>query len=113
VFRWTAWSVCNRRYRKPRRCRAAAEEASTQVKIEVPAGHQVGMKVTKGGSSCANCKFLRPGLKCANTHFQDWNGSDKIPTKAADEYCSDFWEPAPEKRKTLGDQLRSQKENKR
>jgi hypothetical protein len=81
------------------------------MKVDVPSGHQVGMRVPKGGSSCANCKFLKPGLHCGSVLFQKWNGSDKIPTKAADEYCSDYWEPR-EGKLTLGDQLRRQKESK-
>lgn len=57
-----------------------------------PADHKPGMKVTKGGSMCANCKFVS-GQKCTNPYFVKWNGSDVIPGPT-DEYCSDWWMPA-------------------
>ena len=64
--------------------------------FELPSDHKAGMKVTKGGSSCSNCKFGDPredGPHCLNTYWVKWNGGDdKIPAPA-DEYCSDFWQP--------------------
>lgn len=78
-------------------------------KAEYPKDHKPGMKVPKGGSSCANCRFLRPGLKCSNEYFQRWNGSDKIPAASADAYCSDFYEPGDRARVTLGEQVREQR----
>ena len=50
------------------------------------------MKVAKGGSMCANCRFLKGDkVSCGNKYFVAWHGSDKIPGKI-DEYCSDWWE---------------------
>lgn len=62
-------------------------------KPEYPAGHQPGMRVPKGGSSCASCEYYKGDLKCGNAYFRAWHGSDNIPAKAPDEYCSDWWEP--------------------
>ena len=82
------------------------------MKIEVPADHKQGIAVPKGGSSCASCKYLRPGLHCASEYFQRWHGSSKIPAKSADSYCSDFYEEGERRRQTAGDQLRDQRERK-
>lgn len=76
---------------------------------EYPKDHKPGMAVTKGGSSCANCRYLKPGLKCGNEYFVKWNGGEKIPTKSAETYCSDWWEPAAAKKKTAGEMLADQK----
>lgn len=57
-----------------------------------PKNHLAGTKVPKGGSSCSNCKWVRPGGECASQYFQEWNGSAKIP-EPVDQYCSDWWEP--------------------
>lgn len=65
---------------------------STKREAEYPADHKVGMKVTKGGSMCKNCEYVK-GNKCTNEYFIKWNGSDIIPAPI-DEYCSDYWEPA-------------------
>lgn len=56
-----------------------------------PPDHQVGMIVPKGGSSCAKCKYVQWPY-CKEEKFIEWNGSNKIPAKAADEYCCDFFE---------------------
>jgi hypothetical protein len=62
-------------------------------KPEYPAGHKPGMKVPKGGSMCANCRFLKDDkVNCGNEYFIAWNGGPKIPGKI-DEYCSDWYEP--------------------
>lgn len=86
-------------------------KAHIVAKAEYPSDHKAGMAVTEGGSSCSNCEYLKPGLKCGNEYFQRWHGSDKIPTKDATKYCSDWWEPR-EKKKTLGEQVQHQRENK-
>lgn len=59
-----------------------------------PADHQPGMEVTKGGSMCANCKFLADAEKriCGEPNFIAWNGSEIIPA-AIDRYCSNWWKP--------------------
>lgn len=64
--------------------------------FELPSDHKAGMKVSKGGSSCATCKFGDPrddGPHCTNAYWVKWNGGDdKIPAPS-DEYCSDWWTP--------------------
>ena len=58
-----------------------------------PADHQAGMRVPKGGSSCASCEYLGPDYtSCTSRYFIAWNGSNILPTPA-DEFCSDWWEP--------------------
>ena len=60
-------------------------------KFQLPSTHQAGMKVPKGGSCCANCKFFVDN-KCQNKYYQRWSQTNDIPV-SADEYCSDWWEP--------------------
>lgn len=79
-------------------------------KAEYPKDHSPGLRVPKGGSSCANCRYLRVGNTCANEYFQRWHGSNKIPAPA-NEYCSDWWEQRAG-RKSLGEQVREQRERK-
>jgi hypothetical protein len=61
-------------------------------KAEYPAGYKPGMKVTKGGSMCANCEYwVEEGNLCKNEYWLKWrDGKAKIPEKA-DEYCCDWW----------------------
>lgn len=61
-----------------------------KVKAEkaLPANHQLGMRVPKGGSMCANCKFLASPTTCGNKGWVEWHGSEKLP-HPADEYCCD------------------------
>lgn len=60
----------------------------------LPEDHKVGMRVPKGGSMCANCKWVSDdGKTCGNEYFQDWNGSEKLPAPS-DEYCCDLWRKA-------------------
>lgn len=71
------------------------------MKIEVPAGHQLGMGVPKGGSSCAKCKYVSADHeRCSMTLWVDapkakggGGGSSKLP-KPADEFCCDMFEAA-------------------
>jgi len=66
-------------------------------KAEYPADHQPGMRVPRGGSSCASCEYLMPDRKnCGNEYFQKWHGSSKLPAPA-DEYCSDWYERKSER----------------
>ena len=38
-----------------------------------PADHQPGMRVTKGGSMCANCEYwVAEGNKCNNKYWLKW-----------------------------------------
>lgn len=55
-----------------------------------PADHQVGMKVPKGGSSCAKCEYVS-GTRCRQEKWVRWNGSNVIPAPT-DSYCCDFFE---------------------
>lgn len=65
---------------------------ATKRQPEYPLNHQAGMRVAKGGSMCANCRFLGNDRKtCTNEYFIRWNGSKLLPAPA-DEYCSDWWE---------------------
>jgi hypothetical protein len=55
-----------------------------------PPDHKVGMRVPKGGSSCAKCEYVS-GQYCKQSDFIEWNGSNKIPAPT-DSYCCDFYE---------------------
>jgi hypothetical protein len=82
------------------------------MKIDVPSGHQVGMRVPKGGSSCAKCKYVSDDeQRCSQENFVKWNGGPKLP-EPADEYCCDFFTIAKRERRSIGDQLKHQKESK-
>ena len=60
---------------------------------ELPASHQAGMKVPKGGACCANCKWWdQEGTICTNPYYKKWAHTTQIPAPA-DEYCSDWWQP--------------------
>jgi len=66
----------------------------------LPRNHEPGMKVPKGGSSCASCEYLDKDKKsCNNEYFVKWNGSPTIPGKI-DEYCSDWYHPQKHEEKT-------------
>lgn len=61
--------------------------------ITFPPDHVPGLRVPKGGSSCATCKFLGKDKKtCTQKNFIKWNGSNLIPAPI-DEYCTDWYEP--------------------
>lgn len=87
-------SLPNRnRTRRPRVFVGKQPEPAEKPKAEYPPDHEPGMRVPKGGSCCANCKFLGDDkASCTNEYFIKWNGSEKLPA-AADEYCSDWYEP--------------------
>lgn len=73
-----------------RNLHAASQEVS------YPDDHKAAMRVPKGGSSCASCKYVSDDKKqCSNEYFIKYNGSKDLPV-AADEYCSDWFEPAKE-----------------
>ena len=59
---------------------------------EYPSDHKPGMRVTKGGSMCANCEYwVEKGNLCNNEYWLKWNdGNAKIPAPA-DEYCCNWW----------------------
>ncbi len=61
--------------------------------ITFPKDHVPGLRVPKGGSSCASCEYLGKDRKtCTNTYFIRWNGNNILPAPP-DEFCSDYWEP--------------------
>ena len=62
-------------------------------RFELPPDHKPGMRVPKGGSCCANCKYYEGKKRCGNEYFQQWRGTDAIPAPP-EEYCSDWFEPA-------------------
>lgn len=66
---------------------------------QYPPDHQPGMAVSKGGSCCADCKYLKDEARriCGNEYFIEWKGSNVIPGEI-DAYCSDWWEPGPDRR---------------
>lgn len=64
--------------------------------FQVPADHEPAMRVPKGGSSCANCRFYsqRGGQHgtCHEPNYARYYGTKEIPYPA-DEFCSDWYEP--------------------
>jgi len=59
----------------------------------LPPTHKAGLKVPKGGSCCANCKWWNKEEQiCSSTYYVEWAGTNKIPYKA-NEYCTNWWEP--------------------
>ena len=65
--------------------------------FELPDNHKAGMIVPKGGSCCANCKFMemrKDGPHCTASYWVQWNGGDsRLPVDDPETYCSDFWMP--------------------
>lgn len=58
----------------------------------LPKNHMLGMRVSKGGSKCANCRFLASETACGNKAFVKWNdGRAELPAPK-DSYCCDLWE---------------------
>jgi hypothetical protein len=63
------------------------------MKLDLGPNHVPAIRVPKGGSSCATCKFLAKNQKdCTNEYFIKWHGSELIPAPI-DSYCSDWYEP--------------------
>ncbi len=63
-------------------------------KFDLGKNHIPFLKVAKGGSSCANCKFLSSDKKhCGNSLFVTWYGASLLPTPVS-RYCSDWYEPS-------------------
>jgi hypothetical protein len=60
----------------------------------LPKNHKAAMQVTKGGTTCSNCRFVDAEKhECKNPHYIKWNGDDpKLPDLPLDEICSDWWE---------------------
>src|ERR1700756_4557488 len=58
-----------------------------------PEDHKAGMRVPKGGSSCAVCEYLKGPHECGNPHFIEWNESPKFEPPS-DEFCCDWFQAA-------------------
>jgi hypothetical protein len=70
------------------------EEYGNSGEFSLPLNHKAAMEVPKGGSMCANCKFLSKDKKnCGNKYYIKWNNGSPILPKPADQYCSDWYEP--------------------
>jgi hypothetical protein len=64
--------------------------------------HVAAMRVPKGGSSCTSCKYLADnGVSCNERGYIEWHSevtgkeNDSSLGAAADEFCSDWYEPKP------------------
>jgi len=59
---------------------------------EYPVNHKPGMRVTKGGSMCANCEYHEHEDNLFNNkYWLKWHdGNANIPYPA-DEYCCNWW----------------------
>lgn len=85
-------------------------DAESAGHFEFPSGHEPGMEVPKGGSSCKSCKYLEDPEKriCGNQYFIDWQRSkgvkkpEEIPGKI-DSYCSDWWSSSDTKPLSQGE----------
>jgi len=60
-----------------------------------PPGHEIIIRVPKGGSSCASCKFLGDDEKtCKSKYYIKSHGSNRLLEGVpADSQCSDFYSP--------------------
>jgi hypothetical protein len=66
-------------------------------KMILPKGHKAGLRVPKGGSCCANCKYWDADAEvCNSDYYVKWAGTNTIPYPA-NEYCTNWWEPIPHK----------------
>ena len=59
-----------------------------------PDDHKPLLRVPRGGSCCANCKFVNVAKhSCGSPHYARWNnGSHQLPNLPLDEMCSDWYE---------------------
>jgi hypothetical protein len=66
-----------------------------------PKDHRFGLKVPKGGSSCAKCFFIsKDGKHCGSDYFQHWQKSLDVEDPSlipgpADAYCCDVFRAMP------------------
>jgi hypothetical protein len=73
-----------------------------EVKIDVPDDHLPLIPTPKGGSSCANCRFVdAEAHECNSPEYVEWNGGPELPSRDLDSMCSDWWEPE-DSEKALG-----------
>jgi len=59
---------------------------------EYPADYKPGIRVTKGGSMCANCEYHEAdGNLCNNKYWLKWHDNNPEIPYPGDEYCCDWW----------------------
>jgi len=63
--------------------------------FELPDDHKPAIKVPKGGSCCANCKYWK-GTECGNEYYIKFNDGSGQISAPPDEFCSDWYEPKNE-----------------
>jgi hypothetical protein len=76
--------------------------------------HKLGLRVPRGGSACASCRWVRresDGPHCANGLWQLWprergggGGKSRLPVKDAGAYCCDLWRPGSATRRRDAEQ---------
>lgn len=84
-------NIKSRPFHYPQKVRVKAGGGAVSAEKVLPPDHQLGMRVPKGGSMCANCKYLSSPTTCGNSGFVKWNGSPELPDPA-NEYCCDLYE---------------------
>lgn len=76
----------------------------------LPPSHLPGLRVPRGGSSCANCRYLKLDQNdephCWEPHFVAWNGGTRLPVDDARDYRSDWWAPTLEAERRIAAQAR-------
>jgi hypothetical protein len=70
---------------------ARARGGKVEAEEALPSYHELGMRVPKGGSMCANCRFLSSDTTCGNERFVRWNGGATLPAPK-NQYCCDLYE---------------------
>lgn len=79
----------------------------------LPPHHNPGMRVPRGGSSCANCTYVYHDASgkphCWEPGFVLWNKGTRLPVDDARDYCSDWWEPNAEARANIARHQRSRR----
>jgi len=62
--------------------------------FSLPPDHKPAIKVPKGGSCCANCRYWNDeeGL-CSNQYYIKWNGGSGTIPEDPTSFCSDWYEP--------------------
>jgi len=72
--------------------RAMGGEYGGEGEFKLPEGHKPILGVPKGGSCCANCRFVNAEKHtCGEPNYIRWNGGPKLPDKPLDELCSDWY----------------------
>ncbi len=84
--------------------RARPSLAALSYELLYGADHKLGLRVPRGGSSCASCQWVRhasDGPRCASALWQLWprdrgggGGKRRLPVKDATTFCCDLWRSA-------------------